>query len=92
MPGELLSTIAPDDSLAFYDKKVLQPKVVVDFLGLSNRDVAKVAGVSPNSVRYDVGIPKDMQERLEQIATICNLVAHHFSGDAKKTALWFTTC
>jgi hypothetical protein len=32
-----------------------------------------------------------MLERLVQIASICNLVAQFFDGNAEKTALWFTT-
>ena len=87
----VFATIAPDDGLGFYADTAFRPKAVVEFLDLSNADVSHIAGVSKKSVRYDEGVPKDMLERLELIANICNLVAHHFAGDANKTALWFKT-
>lgn len=34
-------------------------------------------------------IPKDLKDRLEQIANICALVAEYFDGDQDKTVLWF---
>jgi hypothetical protein len=44
------------------------------------------------ALMYDnVLIPREVRERLEEIANICNLVAGHFGGDARKTALWFRT-
>jgi len=62
----------------------------VDFLSLKKEEVAKVGGVSKESVRYDEKIPTELRERLLQIATVCELVAQHFKGDAQRTALWFS--
>ena len=53
--------------------------------------LSKIASVSKSSVRFDNRIPRDLKERMEQVAIICNLVAEYFKGDAKKTALWFRT-
>lgn len=64
---------------------------MVRFLGLKKADVAKVSGVSQASVRFDHKIPKDVLDRLTEIANVCELVAQHFAGDAAKTALWFRT-
>ena len=88
---ELFSTIAPQDQLGFYTDDAFRPKALVEFLGLSNVDVSHIVGISKNSVRYDASIPSEMLERLEEIANICNLVAHHFGGNVQKTALWFKT-
>ena len=83
----VFATVSPRDGLGLYEDETFRPRVLVEFLGLSNADVSHVTGVSKKSVRYDQGIPKEMLERLEQIGNICNLVADHFAGDAKKTAL-----
>lgn len=64
-------------------------KKTVDFLAFKKDDVARAAGVSRASVRYDDRIPDEVRERLIQIANICELVAEFFNGDRRKTALWF---
>jgi hypothetical protein len=65
------------------------PKKVVNFLHLDTNDVSKAMGISKKSVRYDEKIPKELEQRLQEIAIICELVAGYFKGDVKKTALWF---
>jgi len=87
----LFATENRTDYPGFNGESGFRPRALVDFMKLSNADVAHIAGLSKNSVRYDSGIPAAMFERLEQIATICNLVAQFFEGNAEKTALWFTT-
>jgi hypothetical protein len=87
----VFATVSPEDGLGFYEDHRFRPKALVEFLSLSNADVSHITRISRNSVRYDEGIPKEMLERLEQIGNLCNLVAHHFAGDAAKTALWFRT-
>lgn len=87
----LFDTVASKDHLGFWANETLNAREVVDFLGLDKRDVAKLADVAPASVRFDQKIPKEVFERLLEIANICGLVAQFFSGDANKTALWFKT-
>jgi hypothetical protein len=87
----LFDTVARQDYLGFWADQTLQAKAVADFLSLGKQDVAKVAGVSPASVRFDQKIPKEVLDRLQEIANICSLVASFFDGDAAKTALWFKT-
>ena len=65
------------------------PKKVVNFLNLSTNDVSKAMGVSKKSVRYDEKIPRELAERLQEIAIVCELVAGYFDGDVQKTTLWF---
>lgn len=62
---------------------------VASFLELGKDEISKLSGVSKQSVRFDRKIPKEVKERLDEIGNICLLVAEHFQGDAKKTALWF---
>lgn len=90
-PASLFDTIAKRDYLGFWANETLNARGVADFLDLDKRDVAKVAGVSPASVRFDQKIPKEVFDRLLEIANICGLVAQFFNGDAQKTALWFRT-
>lgn len=54
-------------------------------------ELSELGGVSRKSVRLDDRIPRELKERIEQIANICNLVAGFFDGDSVKTALWFRT-
>jgi hypothetical protein len=87
----LFGTVADKDYLGFWANQTLNARGVAEFLGLDKRDVAKLAGVAPASVRFDQKIPKEVLERLQEIANICGLVAQFFAGDAAKTALWFKT-
>jgi hypothetical protein len=87
----LFGTVSQQDRLGFYQDQEFRPKAVVDFLKFTNSDVSRIADVSKNSVRFDSLIPREVRDRLEEIANICNLVAGHFGGDAQKTALWFRT-
>lgn len=87
----LFGTVADKNYLGFGANETLNARGVAEFLDLNKRDVAKVADVAPASVRYDEKIPKDVLERLQEIANICELVAQHFGGDSRKTALWFKT-
>ena len=64
---------------------------MVRFLDLTNDDVARIAEVAPASVRFDRKAPRDLLERLTEVAAICTLVAEFFAGDATKCALWFRT-
>ncbi|HEX3915253.1 MAG TPA: hypothetical protein VHW71_17275 [Steroidobacteraceae bacterium] len=87
----LFGTVADKNYLGFWANETLNARGVAEFLDLNKRDVAKVAEVAPASVRYDEKIPKDVLDRLQEIANICELVAQHFGGDVRKTALWFKT-
>lgn len=87
----LFKTVSQADPLAFYEGSQLVSKSVVDFLKLEKADVAKIAGVSKQSVRFDENMPKSVRERFEEIANVCNIVAGVFDGDPTKTSLWFRT-
>jgi hypothetical protein len=87
----LFRTVPVKHFLGFWADQTLNPNEVVKFLGFKKADVAKVAGVSPASVRFDHKIPREVLDRLMEIANVCELVAQYFNGDASKTALWFMT-
>lgn len=82
-----LNTIPEHDYLKLLEGNT--PKKVVEFLGLSRNDISKAMHVPRDSVRYDSGMSKELENHLCEIAIICELMAGYFKGDIKKTALWF---
>jgi hypothetical protein len=90
-PDTLFGNVRRSDPLHLWSKSGLEFLRVRDFLEFSTDDLAKVGGVSPQSVRFDARIPPDLRDRLEQIANICTLVAEYFDSDSERTALWFRT-
>ena len=90
-PHKAFDVIYDRDHLAFFQGDELQTRNVVDFLGLTNTDVSKIAKVSKATVRYDERIPSEVYERLLEIANLCNLVAEFFPREPHKVKLWFTT-
>lgn len=87
----LFASVPQKDHLGFYTTEGLETRKVADFLELKKPEIARLAGVSTGSVRFDHKIPKEVLDRLEQIANIAGLVAGIFDGDARKTSLWFRT-
>jgi len=90
---QLYANVSQTDPLKFWANHGLELNYsrVTDFLDFDTNALSKLSGVSMRSVRLDNRIPRDLKERLEQIANICNLVAEYFNGDNAKTALWFKT-
>lgn len=87
----LFGTVPDRDYLGFWPGGRFDAQRTVRFLGLTKADVARIAGVSVASVRFDQKAPKSVLDRLTEIATVCGLVAQFFVGDATKTALWLRT-
>ncbi len=88
----LYNTVPLTDPLNFRDNHgTLDYSGVSRFLDFDKNELSKLGGVSRKTVRLDERIPKELKDCLEQIASICNLVAEFFDGDPVKTALWFRT-
>ncbi len=90
-PAGLFASIPARDFFGFWEGRKLNPVAVVRFLRFSKVDVARIALVSPASVRFDHKMPAPVMQRLTQVAILCGHVAQHFDGDAPKTAVWFMT-
>jgi uncharacterized protein (DUF2384 family) len=86
----LFSTVAPRDSLNFWQGNVINIERVREFTGLDNTDLARIAGVAKSSMRTDSKAPRQVLEHLANIANICNLV-YEFFNDSVKTKLWLQT-
>lgn len=82
---DLFSNMPKHDHLGLINNLIDVPK----FLGLEKNDVSKAANISKASIRYDDRMPTDLKNLLSEIAVVCELVATHFEGDQRKTALWF---
>lgn len=91
MPPSLFNTVPAHDHLGFWANQILDAQKVATFLDLDKRDVARIADVSPSSVRWDQKTPQEVLDLMTQIAVICALVAQFFQGDITKTRLWFQT-
>lgn len=87
--AQFFENIPKKDLLGFGMGAQFQPRRVAEWLELTEKDISRVADVSPNSVRYDNAIPAAVRSRLEEIAITCNLVAEAFDGDVTKAAAWF---
>jgi len=87
----LFHTVPDRDYLSFGAGNHFDAKAVTEMLNLRKAEVSKIAHVAPSSVRYDDDMPAAVRERLEEIASICNMVAGFFDGDSTKTAMWFKT-
>jgi hypothetical protein len=90
-PVRLFSTVPAHDYLQFWQAGRFQPQRVARFLNLSKEDIAHLAGIAMSSVRFDRKAPRQLIDRLLDVATTCALVAQFFQGNAIKTGLWFKT-
>ena len=79
----------PEDLLNLGVGRSLDAKRVTALLSLKKEDVSKIATVAPSSVRYDESMPVAVRERMEEIASVMNMVAQTFQGDEDKTVAWF---
>lgn len=71
------------------DSGKLDPPLLRKCLGFKTADLAKAAGAPLNSVRFDHKMPAAVEQRLIEIAVICERVGAYFNGDLQKTVLWF---
>lgn len=89
---QILATVHSSDPIGFWENGEFNPKKVADFMDFKRSDVANIAKIKTNTVRYDVGrVPSAIIEHMEQIANVCSLVAELLDNDIKKTILWLNT-
>ena len=86
----LFNTVAPRDGLQFWSNQKLDIQKLRDITGFDAGDIARIAGVPKNSVRFDHRMSADIKRHMEAIANICNLVFQFFD-DSVKTKLWLQT-
>ena len=87
----LFDTVPQQDYLELYKGNKPQYDTIVQFLHFKKEDISKATGLSQNSVRYDDKMPPELKERINEWATLFNLVAGFFKGNAEKTHQWFVT-
>lgn len=87
----IFSNIPKKDYLSLFNKGEARATKVVEFVGFKKEEVSQATGVPSSSIRYDKKMPQILKDRFREFATLFNLVAQFFEGDAIKTALWFKT-
>ena len=87
--ASLFDNVPKSDPLNLWSPAGLDYRGVSELLEYDKNELSKLAGVAKSSVRFDAKIPRELKERLEQIAAIASLVAEYFEGNVERTALWF---
>ena len=87
--ASLFDNVPKSDPLNLWSPAGLDYRGVSELLEYDKNELSKLAGVAKSSVRFDAKIPRELKERLEQIAVIASLVAEYFEGNVERTALWF---
>ncbi len=88
----VFDVIPNKDYLSFYEKTIPQYNRIAGFLDFKKEDVSRATGFSINSIRWEADrMPTELKKRIEEWATLYNLVAGHFDADRQKTYLWFVT-
>jgi hypothetical protein len=77
------------DYLGFRKGGKIDPQRVKDFLNFSKKDLASATALKVSSIRFDEKMPRELLDRVKEIAHVCLLVADFFKGNAEKTSLWF---
>jgi hypothetical protein len=86
----LFNTVPQKDYLALFPSGGTDYQKIVRLLDFKKKDVARASSVTVQSVRYDLKMPKELEDRLREWAVALNLVAQFFK-DEQKTVLWFKT-
>lgn len=86
--NELFSTVLERNHLNLIENAQPSYKAVADFLNLDKDELSKATGIPKNSIRQDK-MPRELEERLFEIVSLCEEVATFFKGDVEKTVQWF---
>ena len=85
----LFQTVPRNNAFGFMKNGELDIKQIVNTLDYKKAEVAIALNISPQSVRYDNRIPKELKERFIEWATAISMVYNYFK-DKDKTILWFS--
>jgi hypothetical protein len=86
--ASLFKSVPERDYFHLFENGEPDAKKVVELLRFEKSDTARAADVPVSSVRYDSKMPKELEERIVEWATLINLVGSYFK-DTEKTLLWF---
>lgn len=85
----LFSNVPRDEFFGLKTKSGYDFKKTAQFLNLDKRSVAKAAGISEASVRYDERMPTDLKNFFFEIISVLAIVANQFDGNKEQTQVWF---
>ena len=86
----LFNTVPQHDYLTLFSPSGPDYQKVVKLLEFQKKDVARASNIKVQSVRYDVRMPKELEDRIREWAIALATVAQYFK-DEQKTILWFKT-
>lgn len=69
----------------------IHPVDVINFLDLTKNDVSKAFDVPKHLIKYNNKAPKDLLDKINEMALVCELVTDFFDGNKEKAYLWFQT-
>jgi hypothetical protein len=88
--ANLFSNVPQGDLFGIKPKGDFNYQQAAKFLGMNKRAVAKAAGISETSVRYDSRMPTDLKEFFLEIISVVSIVSTQFNQEKEKTRLWFS--
>ena len=86
----LFNTVPRNDYLSLFPQGGTDYQKVVKFLDFSKKEVARASNIAVQSVRYDLKMPKELEDRIREWAVALSMVAQFFKNE-QKTILWFKT-
>ena len=82
-------TIPKSNNLGLFVNTMPNYKGILRFLDFTKKDLSNATGVPRNLIHDGDRMPKELHDRMLEIATACELVADYFNGDIGKSTLWF---
>lgn len=78
------------DPLGFGRDASFKPLAVARYLGLTERDLAALAGIAEHLVRYERPLPRAAVAALDELGEILTLVANAMEGSEERTRAWLS--
>ncbi len=86
---KIFSNIPQGDLFGIKTAQGFDYQEAAKFFTMNKKAVAKAAGVSEQSVRYDDRMPTDLEEFFMELVSVLSVVSSQLGQDKEKTKLWF---
>lgn len=85
----IFSNIPEGDLFGIKSNNHFNYQEAAKFLGMNKKEVAKAAGLSESSIRYDERMPTDLKDFFMELISVLSIVSSQLKQDKEKTRLWF---
>ena len=89
MTQSIFNTVPESVKMNVFEGSMPRYDKITEILDLDKTQMSKAVGMAKNNMRFDERMPKELKERLTEIASIIELVGNFFNGDLDKTIMWF---